>query len=90
MKMFSVYDSKAEAYMRPFFAEATGQAIRSFSDEVNSGNKDSMVALHPGDFTLFELAYFNDGDGHLEVLEAKKSLGCGLDFVRSNLKAAVL
>lgn len=83
MKMFSVYDSKTEAYMRPFFADATGSAIRSFSDEVNSQNKDSLVASHPEDFTLFELGHFNDGNADLEVYPAKKSLGNGLDFKRS-------
>lgn len=87
MKVFSVYDSKAEAFCRPFFADATGSAIRSFSDEVNSENKDSAVATHPGDFTLFELGEFDVHSGNLTILEAKKSLGCGIDFVRSKLKA---
>lgn len=87
MKVCSVYDSKAEAYMRPFFAEATGQAIRSFSDEVNSAREDAVLSAHPEDFTLFELGTFDPLTGALLPYEAKKSLGCGIDFTRSKMKA---
>jgi len=82
-KMFCVYDSKAEAYMRPFVAQSTGAAIRSFSDEVNSGSKDSPLVSHPEDFTLFEIAGWCDVSGVISLLETKKSLGLGVDFKRT-------
>lgn len=82
-KMFCVYDSKAEAYMRPFVAQSTGAAIRSFTDEVNSGAKESPLVCHPEDFTLFEIASWDDFEGLISVYPVKKSLGLGLDFKRS-------
>jgi len=51
MKMFSCYDSKAEAYMQPFFMNAKGQALRAFADLVNDGQ--SQFSKHPEDFVLF-------------------------------------
>lgn len=36
LKMFAVYDQKAEAYMNPFVMQTKGQAIRAWSDTVNS------------------------------------------------------
>lgn len=86
-KICCIYDSKSESYGRPFFADATGAAIRSFADEANSTSKESSIALHPGDYTLFEIGTYNHTDGMIIVYEAKKSLGCALDFVRSELKA---
>ena len=82
MKLFSVYDAKAECFSPPFCALATGAAIRSFTDDVNSGDPKSPIAMHPHDFVLFEIGVFNDGDGHLEAYETKKSLGSGIDFQR--------
>lgn len=81
-KMFSVYDTKAEAYMRPFVAQSTGAAIRSFSDEVNTGDKQSPLANHPEDFVLFEIAAWDEMTGVISVYEARKALGAGIDFKR--------
>lgn len=87
LKVFTILDVKGEAYSRPFFDQATGSAVRSFIDEVNSTNANSAVAAHPEDYTLFEIAEFDQVSAQLTVYEAKKSLGCGVDFKRSNLKA---
>jgi len=86
-KICCIYDCKSESYGRPFFSDATGAAIRSFSDEANSTSKESTIANHPGDYTLFEIGTYDHQSGVIEVYEAKKSLGCALDFVRSELKA---
>lgn len=83
VKMCCVYDSKAEAYMRPFVAQSTAAAIRSFGDEVNSGNKESPLVSHPEDFTLFEIAQWDEMHGVISVYEAKKSLINGLDCLKS-------
>lgn len=83
-KVCVVYDSVSEAYMRPFFAPATGAAIRSFTDEVNSGNADSIVAMHPADYTLFELGEWDDEKGVIHLYETKKRLVHGLDVKRSD------
>lgn len=87
VKMFVVYDSKSESYGQPFFAQATGSAIRAFSDDANARGEKSMVSSHPEDFTLFEIGTYNHTDGTIGIYEAKKSLGCAIDFVRCEMKA---
>lgn len=82
--LYCVYDSKAEVYMRPFVAQSNAAAIRSFADEVNSKSSDSVLAAHPEDYVLFMLAHWDECNGVLDVLEAKRSLGVGIDFVRDN------
>lgn len=51
MKLYSVYDSKAEAYL-PIFESAThATAIRSFETAVKQDG--TPFNLYPGDYTLF-------------------------------------
>ena len=37
-KIYSIFDSKAEAYSLPFYYQHEGQAMRTFSDWVNDPN----------------------------------------------------
>lgn len=60
-KVFAVLDHKVGLYMQPFHMESEGQAIRSFTDAVNSG--ETIFHRHPGDFTLYCLGEFNDTSG---------------------------
>ncbi len=77
-RVFSVYDSKTEAYMRPFYALTVGEAVRIFVDAV--GDKTSMFSRHPGDFTLFEIGKFDDAVGTLDSVPPV-NLGCAITFV---------
>lgn len=78
-KVFTVYDSKAEAYMQPFFSGTTGLAIRSFTEVCN--NKEHAFNKYPDDYTLFEIGTFDDSNGIIEVSQTKKSHGMAIDFV---------
>lgn len=78
-KVFGVRDSKAVAFLQPFFSVSAGAAIRAFSDAVNEGN--SPLAKHPEDYILFELADFNDSDGSFDCAVPIKMLGCGSDYL---------
>lgn len=57
-KVFTVYDSKALAYMQPFFSPSVGEAERLFkelcNDEKHNFNK------YAEDFTLFYLGDFDN------------------------------
>lgn len=60
----AVFDRASQLFGRPFFVAAPGQAIRSFTDEVN--RKDSErgeFARHPDDFDLWLLAEYDDNLG---------------------------
>lgn len=65
IKCYAVFDSKAAAFSAPFFCPNTGVALRSFGDAVNS--QGNNLALHPEDFTLYELGSVDDGDGVLRL-----------------------
>lgn len=82
MYIFSIYDSKAEAHMQPFFAGAPGVAIRQFDELCN--DKEHPVGKHAEDYTLMELGTWNEREGRLVVYEVSKAKGNGLDFKRSD------
>lgn len=63
MIVLSVYDKATEAYMRPWFAQTPGQAVRMFEDEVLRDGSD--VGLHPHDYTLYQIGSFTDHNGEL-------------------------
>lgn len=73
LKVFSIFDIKAGAYLQPFFMATTGQALRAFTDSVN--DKQSQFHKHPGDYTLFELGSYDDSVGKFKNLDALKPLG---------------
>lgn len=79
LKIFSIYDTKAEAYNQPFFMTTIGQATRAFADEAN--NPNSNLSKHPEDYTLFEIGVFDDEDASVSMLVAPKSLGTALEHV---------
>lgn len=79
LNAFTIRDSAAEAYMRPFFAQSPGAAIRSFSDLVN--DPEHPIGQHPEDYTLFQIGEFEELSGVLEVYEPR-SLGNGIQYVK--------
>lgn len=78
LKIFTVYDSKAEAYLQPFYALATGAAIRMF--ETAASDPEHKFNQHAADFTLFELGQFDEQTGKIEILSAHLNLGNALSL----------
>lgn len=79
LNIFSIYDSKAEAYMQPFFMKTKGEAVRAFSDLVR--DPQSMVSKHPEDYVLFEIGSFDDQKAEICVLDSPRSLGVAIEYV---------
>lgn len=77
---FTVYDSKAEAYLRPFFEQSIGTACRAFQNACN--NEESAFAKNPEDFTLFHLGSWDDETATFELLTAKRAYGLALEYIR--------
>ena len=67
LKVFTVFDSKAEAYLQPFYGKSKGEAIRSFIEAAN--DKQSQIGKYPEDFTLFDLGEFDDSTSRFNLLE---------------------
>ncbi|WNK14300.1 MAG: nonstructural protein [Microvirus sp.] len=68
----SVYDRASDAFGRPLFVAAVGQAIRSFQDEINRDEPNNAMAAHSDDFDLFQLGTFDDSTGSLVACEPKQ------------------
>lgn len=77
---FTIYDSKAEAYLSPFFMQSKGQALRAFQDAAQ--DKETQFAKHPSDFTLFEIGEYDDSTGIFTQYENKTSLGLAIEFIK--------
>ncbi|AXL15422.1 nonstructural protein [Microviridae sp.] len=76
--VFSIYDSKAEAFLPPFILPKKAMALRTFSDCVNSDSH--QFGSNPEDYTLFELGSFNDESGQYLLHRTVISCGNGLEF----------
>lgn len=84
-KIFSVYDSKVNSYLNPFFTNHAGNALRDFERVAN--DIQTQVGQFPADFTLFEIGEFDTETGVISNYEAKKSLGLALEFVKQEQKS---
>ena len=67
MVVFCVKDRATDAFGSPMFLAAVGQAVRTFSDEINRASDDNQLYKHPDDFDLFELGTFETDDGSFDV-----------------------
>lgn len=80
LNIFSVYDSKAEAFTQPFFSATSGTAIRSFEQAAN--DQEHHFNKHAADYTLFHLGSFEETSGEFEILPAKVNLGLAINFIK--------
>lgn len=77
--IFAIRDTKAEAYLQPFFSQTKGTAIRAFTDAVNDSK--SQFSRYPADFVLFELGGWDDDTGSFTLHKTPISLGLAKEFV---------
>lgn len=79
-KIFTTYDSKAEAYLQPFFMKTRGEAIRGWQTVCN--DPKTQFNQYPADFTLFEIGEYDETTGQITPYQAKVSLGVALEFLK--------
>lgn len=79
LQIFSVYDSKVEAYIAPFYGLTIGSALRDF--EVQCNDAASNFNRHPEDYTIFHLGSFEMSTGKFEILPTPHSLGLAITFI---------
>lgn len=81
--IYSIFDSKAEAYSQPFFAPNDAVARRIFE---NSVNKDETVQLfhHPEDFTLFRIGDWDAVAGSISGFDAPRAVARGVDVKKES------
>lgn len=78
MKVCSVYDEKAEAYMPPSFVPAIGLASRDFSDALT--NAESKMAKYKSDFSLYHVADFDTNAGSFSTIQPPRLVMKGSDI----------
>jgi len=63
-KIFSVHDTKVQAFMPPFVMRSKGEAVRSFTDAVQ--DHSGTFCKHPEDYALWQLGEFDDQGGEIK------------------------
>ncbi len=81
-KMFVIYDSKANAFMQPWFLTQEGMAQRAFSDCVN--DSDHNFGRHPEDYTLFNIGDFDDQNAKIQST-TPITMGNGIQYLKAEL-----
>lgn len=85
-QVFSLFDSKANAYIQPFFMAQKGQALRALDSIVN--NPQTEVNKYPADFALYKLGEFDDVSGQLVSLKVPEFIANAIEFVKEKELAA--
>ena len=77
-QIYSVYDTKAEAFGQPFFMQADGIAVRAFAEACK--NPEGEFIKYPNDFTLYQIGMYDDSTASIfsnkpvELLTAAQAL----------------
>lgn len=82
MEIFTVHDSKAEAFLSPFFCKTVGLAIRSFTQAANDQGHD--FNKYAADYTLFHLGAYDESTATFELFGAPKNIGIALQFIEND------
>ena len=79
--IFTIYDSKANAYLTPFFLHKDGMALRVFTDCVN--DTQHQFGKHPEDYTLFNIGSWDDEKAKF-LINNPIALAVGIELVDPN------
>lgn len=85
-QMFAVFDSKAKAFMLPFYAPLPAIAVRHFETAANDPNLE--LCKHAEDFTLFHVGEFDDATGVVAPLLQHVSYGLAASYQKPTLKGS--
>lgn len=84
--VFVLWDSKAESYLRPFFLQKKGEALRMFQDLAN--DPQSEICKHAGDYTLMEIAEYDQETGVIAPYKTFKNWGTALEHKKAPMEPA--
>lgn len=75
--LYSIRDTKTEAFQAPWTSQNNNTAMRTFSDIAK--NPESMVNRHPQDYCLVKVGVWNDETGQ-PTPGSHVTLAYGTDF----------
>jgi len=76
--VYSVFDSKGDAWSFPWLARTDETAQRMFAASALDPAND--ICKFAGDFTLFRIGFWDDNNGKFDMEETKKDLGTALQI----------
>ncbi|WNK13105.1 MAG: nonstructural protein [Microvirus sp.] len=79
-QIFCIYDSKAAAFLQPFFSATMFTGQRAFTDAVN--DKSTLFNKHPEDYTLWHVGGFDDETGILTPEAQPQNLGLANQYLK--------
>lgn len=65
--IYAVRDRATDQFGNPMFLVSSGQAIRSFTDEINRAEANNMMYTHPDDFDLYALGEYDTEVGEFKT-----------------------
>lgn len=77
-ELMSVYDTKARAFLTPWFSQNLQVAARSFSEVVN--NPVHIIFRNAEDFNLYHLGSWDDNTAQVEMHKQPVNLGSAVNF----------
>lgn len=78
-RIYSIYDTKLQAFFSPFTAQNDEVAKRNFESLAN--DEQSRIAMHPSDYQLINVGTWNDATGIVEP-DDHKNLGFASEYQR--------
>lgn len=83
LKAYAIWDTKAEAFLPPWFLPTQKMAVRAFADAIN--DPGSQFGKHPADYTLFHVGDFDTVTGLFTVPpKGIEVLHVGITLVRQD------
>lgn len=79
LEVFSIHDSKAEAFQTPIFSPTIATALRMFETACNDNTSDFHRWAR--DYALFHIGTFNSLTGMVTHLDPPVNLGLAVQFV---------
>jgi len=73
-EIFAIFDTKAEAYMPPFFERNAMTAIRALEAAMN--DPEHPLRKNAEDYTLYHIATWNPETGEITVGQMKSVVDC--------------
>lgn len=82
LKVFAIFDTKANYYKNPFMFHSIGEATRGFTDLANDAQTE--IGKHPEDFCLFYIAEFDMDKGQYINQTPPQSCGLAIEYKKEN------
>lgn len=78
MNVYSVFDSVAGVFSRPYFLNNDNLAVRAFGDAV--ADKSTGLYVHVDDYKLYKIGVFDDISGQLVACDTPQFISNASDF----------